>query len=84
MSKTIIVNQSYLKAFFYSILFSEVICKQFFGFYDYYVEVCTENVSKDGTPMMVGRSIEKVRRSFYENFRIHLVNVEDNSNILQC
>ncbi|CAF0970037.1 unnamed protein product [Adineta steineri] len=29
----------------------DVICKQFFDFYDYYVEVCTENMSKDGQPM---------------------------------
>ncbi len=35
--------------------YSEVICKQFFDFYDYYVEVCTENTSKDGTPMVVCR-----------------------------
>jgi hypothetical protein len=27
--------------------------KQFFEFYDYYNDVCTENMSKDGQPMMV-------------------------------
>ncbi len=36
-----------------------MICKQFFDFYDYYVDVCTENSSKDGTPMTVCRLIEE-------------------------
>ncbi len=27
--------------------------KQFLAFYDYYNDVCTENLSKDGEPMMV-------------------------------
>jgi hypothetical protein len=27
--------------------------KQFFVFYDHYIEVCTENVSKDGRDMVV-------------------------------
>ncbi|CAF0745650.1 unnamed protein product [Rotaria sordida] len=30
----------------------EVMIKQFFDFYDYYVEVCTENSNKDGQQMM--------------------------------
>jgi len=30
----------------------EVISKQFFDFYDNYVDACTENISKDGTPMV--------------------------------
>lgn len=29
----------------------EVITKQFFQFYDYYIEVCTDNSTKDGKPM---------------------------------
>ncbi|CAF4967746.1 unnamed protein product, partial [Rotaria socialis] len=29
----------------------EVMIKQFFDFYDYYIEVCTENSNKDGQPM---------------------------------
>lgn len=33
--------------------FSEVMIKQFFDFYDYYVDVCTENTNKDGQQMMV-------------------------------
>lgn len=32
---------------------SEVMIKQFFDFYDYYIDVCTDNSSKDGQQMMV-------------------------------
>lgn len=33
---------------------SETLSKQFLQFYDYYVEVCTENLGKDDQPMNVG------------------------------
>jgi len=39
----------------FRLTFSEVLTKQFFQFYDYYVEICTENITKDGKPMAVGR-----------------------------
>ena len=31
----------------------EVMIKQFSDFYDYYVEICTENLNKDGQQMTV-------------------------------
>jgi hypothetical protein len=57
--------------------------KQFFDFYDYYVEVCTENSNKDGQQMMV-----KDRELFSNNkmlffVRIHLAIVGANLNMDQ-
>ncbi len=58
--------------FFFLSLSSEVMMKQFFDFYDYYVDVCTENTNKDGQQMMVNtRMMKKVYLSHL--FRIHLV-----------
>ena len=60
MSETIIVNPFDSMTIISSMsFFSEVICKQLFVFYDMYVEVCTENSSKDGTAMVVCCSKEE-------------------------
>jgi hypothetical protein len=53
MSKTITVNISIKLNKTKNFFSREVMIKQFFDFYDYYVEVCTENSNKDGQQMMV-------------------------------
>jgi hypothetical protein len=37
--------------------------KQFFDFYDYYVDVCTDNSNKDGQQMIVNNRIPQ--KAFY-------------------
>ena len=37
----------------------EVMIRQFFVFYEYYVEVCTENMNKDGQQMIVRTKLNK-------------------------
>ncbi len=44
-------------------IFSEVMIKQFFDFYDYYVDVCTDNSNKDGQQMIVNNRIPQ--KAFY-------------------
>ncbi len=39
--------------FFFIFICREVMIKQFFDFYDYYVDVCTDNTNKDGQQMTV-------------------------------
>jgi hypothetical protein len=38
--------------------------KQFFDFYDYYIDVCTENSNKDGQQMMVNNKIIE-KKNYY-------------------
>ncbi len=45
------------------LIFSEVMIKQFFDFYDYYVDVCTDNSNKDGQQMIVNNRIPQ--KAFY-------------------
>jgi hypothetical protein len=41
----------------FDFIFSEVMSKQFFDFYDYYKEVCTANIHKDGQSMEVWKKL---------------------------